>query len=94
MNENRITDHKYLDVEEIPLINDYSDFYVYPGEDHGPLISRAIGAEQSVAWSNGSHTASPVPVYAFGPDNIVNQFSTLQHHTHLGQKMINALISE
>ena len=94
MNENQITGHKYLDVSEIPLINDYSDFYVYPGDDHGPLISRAIGAEQSVAWSNGSHTASPVPVYAYGPEVIVNKFSTLQHHTDIGQKMIDALIEE
>lgn len=94
MNENRITGHKYLDAAELPLINDFSDFYVYPSDDHGALISRAIGAEQSVAWSNGTHTASPVPVYAFGPEAIANKFSTMQHHINIGQKLIDALIVE
>ena len=94
MNDNVINGHKYLSVAELPLINDYSDFYVYPGEDHGPLISRAIGAEQNVAWSNGTHTASPVPVYAFGPEKIANKFSTMQHHTNIGQKLIDALITQ
>ena len=94
LNDNVIDGHKYLAVSHLPLINDFSDFYVYPGEDHGPLISRAVAAEQSVAWSNGTHTASPVPVYAFGPEAVVNQFSTMQHHINIGQKLMGALISE
>ena len=94
INDNVIADHKYLSAANLPLINDFTDFYVYPGEDHGPLISRAIASEQSVAWSNGSHTASPVPVYAFGPEAIANKFSTMQHHINIGQKLIDALIEE
>lgn len=94
MNQNQVAGHSYLDVAELPLINDYSDFYVYPSDDHGPLISRAIAAKQSVAWSNGSHTAAPVPVYAYGPEDIANQFSTMQHHINIGQKLMDALINQ
>jgi len=95
LNKNVIDGHKYLSVSDLPLINDFSDFYVYPGDgDPSALISRAIAPEQSVAWSNGTHTASPVPVYAFGPETVVNQFSTMQHHINIGQKLMSALISE
>lgn len=86
--------HKYLAHDNIPLINDFADFYVYANEDQGPLISREMASRQSVSWGNGTHTAAPVPVYAFGPAAVTQQFSTMQHHVDLGQKMIKALIAE
>ncbi len=87
-------EHKYLKAKNIPKFNDFSDFYVYGDEDTGALIAREVAAKQSVSWANGTHTAAPVPVYAFGPEAIIKKFSTMQHHTDLGQKMINALIAE
>lgn len=87
-------DHKYLSHADVPAINDFADFYVYANEDQGPLIARELAAKQSVTWGNGTHTAAPVPVYAFGPTEVTEKFSTLQHHIELGQKMIDALIVE
>ncbi|WP_420589516.1 alkaline phosphatase [Bacterioplanoides sp.] len=87
-------DHKYLKATNIPKFNDFSDFYVYADEDTGALIAREVAAKQSVSWGNGTHTAAPVPVYAFGPEAITKKFSTMQHHTDLGQKMMDALIVE
>ncbi|ASP40784.1 alkaline phosphatase [Bacterioplanes sanyensis] len=87
-------EHKYLSATNIPKFNDFSDFYVYADEDTGALIAREIAPKQSVTWGNGTHTAAPVPVYAFGPEAITKQFSTMQHHTDVGQKMIKALIGE
>lgn len=87
-------DHKYLSHSDIPAIHDFAEFYVYANEDQGPLISRELAAKQSVTWGNGTHTAAPVPVYAFGPAEVTEAFSTMQHHTDLGQKMIKALIVE
>ncbi|UTW48839.1 alkaline phosphatase [Bacterioplanoides sp. SCSIO 12839] len=87
-------DHKYLSATNIPKFNDFSDFYVYADEDTGALIAREVAEKQSVTWGNGTHTAAPVPVYAFGPEAITKQFSTMQHHTDLGQKMMSALIVE
>ena len=87
-------EHKYLSATNIPKFNDFSDFYVYADDDTGALIAREIAPKQSVTWGNGTHTAAPVPVYAFGPETITKQFSTMQHHTDIGQKMITALIGE
>lgn len=92
--EDQHPEHKYLSATNIPKFNDFSDFYVYADEDTGALIAREIAAKQSVSWGNGTHTAAPVPVYAFGPEAITKKFSTMQHHTDIGQKLIDALIVE
>jgi alkaline phosphatase len=91
-NEYFVQDHKYLSKSQFPKVNDFKEFYVYGDEIHGNLIGRALAADQNVVWGTGTHTAAPVPVYAFGPQGVITQFSTMQHHTELGQKMIKALI--
>ncbi|WP_234000044.1 MULTISPECIES: alkaline phosphatase [unclassified Pseudoalteromonas] len=91
-NENYYADHKYLSATQVPAINDFSDFYVYAYEDQGALIARAISSEQSVTWGNGTHTATPVAVYAFGPDGVTKPFSSMLHHTEIGQLMAKALL--
>ena len=91
MNEYHQDNHAYLSATEFPKINDFKEFYVYGDEVHGNLIGRALSAEQNIVWGTGTHTASPVPVYVFGPEAITKQFSTLQHHTELAQKMMRAL---
>jgi alkaline phosphatase len=35
-----------------------------------------------------------VAVYAFGPQEISSQFSTLQHHVDVSKKMMAAFITE
>ena len=92
-NEYFVQDHKYLAAEKFPKITDFKEFYVYGDEIHGNLIGRALAADQNVVWGTGTHTAAPVPVYAYGPQGVITQFSTMQHHTELGQKMIKALIT-
>ena len=91
-NEYHVADHKYLSAKEFPKVNDFKEFYVYGDEIHANLIGRALGAEQNVVWGTGTHTAAPVPVYAFGPESITKQFSTMQHHVDISQKMADALL--
>ena len=86
--------HRYLGAEQFPVIDDFKPFYVYGDELHGNLIGRALSTEQNVVWGTGTHTAAPLPVYAFGPEEITNQFSTLQYHVELSQKMMKALLPE
>ncbi len=93
-NEYHVHDHKYLSATEFPKVNDFKEFFVYGDEVHANLIGRAISADQNVVWGTGTHTAAPVPVYAFGPYGVTKQFSTMQHHVEIGQKMITALIGE
>ncbi len=92
VNEYHVEGHKYLDAKEFPKVNDFKEFYVYGDEIHANLIGRALGAEQNVVWGTGTHTSAPVPVYAFGPQSITKQFSTMQHHVELSQKMADALL--
>lgn len=91
-NEYYVEGHKYLSAKEFPKVNDFKEFFVYGDEIHANLIGRVLGASQNVVWGTGTHTAAPLPVYAFGPDNITKQFSTMQHHVELNQKMVNAFL--
>ncbi|NRD75561.1 alkaline phosphatase [Shewanella sp. VB17] len=86
--------HRYLGDAQFPVIDDFKAFYVYGDELHGNLIGRALSTEQNVVWGTGTHTAAPLPVYAFGPEKIIKQFSTLQYHVELSQKMMTALLPE
>ncbi|WP_125717021.1 alkaline phosphatase [Pseudoalteromonas rubra] len=79
------------DNEPLPKFDDFSDFYVYGTEDYTAKVGRIVAKQQNVVWGTGTHTAAPVPVYAFGPAGVTEQFSTLQHHVDIGTKMIKAL---
>ncbi|KAF7775525.1 hypothetical protein PCIT_a1730 [Pseudoalteromonas citrea] len=79
------------DDKPLPYFNDFSEFYVYGGEDFTGKIARAVASQQNVVWGTGTHTAAPVPVYAFGPAGVTKQFSTMQHHVDVSQKMMAAL---
>lgn len=91
-NDYRVHGHKYLRAEAFPAIQDFKEFYVYGDDLHANLIGRALAADQNVVWGTGTHTAAPVPVYAFGPGNISAAFSTMQRHTDIAKKMMDALI--
>jgi alkaline phosphatase len=93
-NEYYVAGHSYLSAAQFPKVNDFKEFYVYGDETHGNLIGRALAKEQNVVWGTGTHTAAPVPVYAFGPYGVTKQFSTMQHHVDLGQKMMTALLGK
>lgn len=90
-NEYYQENHKYLSAKEFPKIHDFKEFYVYGDEIHGNLIARALAAEQNIVWGTGTHTASPVPVYVFGPEKITVQFSRILHHTDIAKTMMLAL---
>ena len=84
-------DHSYQSADVTPKFDDFNEFYVYADEDHTAKIGRALARHQNVVWGTGTHTAAPVPVYAFGPEGVTKQFSTMQHHVDIGQKMMAAL---
>ncbi|CCQ10356.1 Alkaline phosphatase [Pseudoalteromonas luteoviolacea B = ATCC 29581] len=84
-------DHKYQNATTVPKFVDFKEFYVYADEDHTGKIARALGADQNVVWGTGTHTAAPVPVYAFGPEGVTKSFSTMQHHIDVANKMMSAM---
>jgi alkaline phosphatase len=86
-------DNKYLKAETFPKVDDFEAFYVYGEEIRNDLIGRAMGQEQNVVWGTGTHTATPVAVIAYGPDEVTSPFSSLSHHTDIGQLLIKTVKS-
>lgn len=90
-NEYYIAGHKYLKSKTFPKVNDFKEYYVYGDDTHKNLIGRTIAPQQNVVWSTGTHTHTPVQVIAWGPEKLTRSFSSILHHTQLGQMLDKAL---
>jgi len=55
------------------------------------LLAIEVATKQSVTWSNGTHTATPVLVFVKGSDEVMAPFARFINHTELGQFAIKAL---
>lgn len=91
-NSSRIKGHKYLSAETLPKIQDFKHFYVYGEDDRSALLARVLAKQQNVVWATGTHTHTPVPVYAFGPEALTKQYSKQFHHARLGQLLQSHLL--
>lgn len=76
--------HSYLGAEDFPHVEDFAAFYVYGDEVHLNLLARELATQQSVVWSTGTHTASPVPVIISGPDAAKAEFNGFMNHVRVG----------
>ena len=63
----------------------------YPYEDLTPavLLGRPASARTSAVWGNGTHTSTPILVFARGPG--ADQFTGVQTSTELGARLIQSL---
>ncbi|MBQ4879856.1 alkaline phosphatase [Pseudoalteromonas luteoviolacea] len=86
--------HKSLSLKTSSKINDFSPFYVYLNERPLNLIGRALSTKQNIVWSTGTHTHTPVGVFALGPQHAIKQFSGFYTHVELGKKMQHILIDK
>jgi len=86
-------DNKYLKAKTFPKVDDFEAFYVYGQDIRNDLIGRAVSQDQNIVWSTGTHTATPVAVIAYGPDQVTAPFSSLTHHTEIGQLLIKTVKS-
>ena len=84
-------DNKYLKLKTFPKVNDFKAFYVYGDEIRNDLIGRAMSEQQNIVWGTGTHTDTPVAVVAYGPKEVSEDFSSLTHHTDIGQLLIKAV---
>ncbi|AOT11259.1 hypothetical protein S4054249_22630 [Pseudoalteromonas luteoviolacea] len=83
--------HKSLGLKTAGKINDFAPFYVYLNERPLNLIGRALAAKQNIVWSTGTHTHTPVGVFALGPSYAIEQFNGLHTHVELGKIMQRVL---
>jgi alkaline phosphatase len=86
--------HDTLGATVVPKMGPTGAFFVYQADDNRQnLLARAVAADQMVVWSTGTHTATPVLVFATGPPEAVAPFGDVLHHTQLGQYAIDAVLN-
>ena len=88
------TGHRYLSDNDFPAIDDFEEFYVYGNENYTASMARSVAAGQNVVWGTGTHTSTPVAVIAWGPKEVITEYSTMMHHVDVGQKTIKAMKGE
>jgi len=91
VNEYYVAGHKTLGVDLFPKIHDFKEFYVYGNELRRNLLGRVAAKYQNTVWATGTHTTTPVPLIAIGPENVTAQFGRMMHTTEWAQYAIEAL---
>jgi alkaline phosphatase len=80
--------HDDLGYKIVPRMDVNAAFYSSPGDDNRQnLLAIEVANSQSVVWSNGNHTATPVMVFASGPRHTTRQFIQVMDHPQLGNKL-------
>ncbi|WP_330960302.1 alkaline phosphatase [Photobacterium sp. 53610] len=82
-NPYRHDNHSYLSVEDVPAINDFDAYFPY--NDRGNLLAREQATAQNTVWGTGTHTHTPVNVFAWGPMKEIIPVSKIMHHSELGE---------
>jgi len=87
--------HRSQSLKVVPKLNVNDAFFPYHLDDNRQnLLAIEVATKQSVVWSNGTHTATPVLVFAKGNKEATAPFVDFLHHTQLGQNMINVLYQQ
>ncbi len=92
--ENRqyVEGHPYLGTETLPEVRGgIPEFFVYGENLRMNSLGHILGPRQSVTWSTGTHTATPVPLAACGPADAVAKFHGLMHATEVGQALMEVV---
>ncbi len=72
-------------------VNDFKDFYVSFRNHRQNRLGIILSRYQNVVWGTGTHTATPVPVVAFGPEELTKQFNGIHHSTEVARMIQKAL---
>ena len=90
-----IKGHGTLGAKVVPKMGPTGAFFVYQADDNRQnLLAREVAADQMVVWNTGTHTATPVLVFAKGLPEAVAPFGNVLHHTQLGGYMIDAVLNQ
>ncbi len=86
--------HKYLNSVMVPEMDVNDAFFVYQVDNRQNLLAIEVATKQHVVWATGTHTATPVLVFAIGSARSITPFGRVMHHTELGQYAIDALMNK
>lgn len=90
-NEYYVEGHGYLSTKTFPKVNEFKEFFVYGAGVRHSLLASVVGKQQNTVWATGTHTSTPVPVIAWGPESVTDQFDGLMHTTTWANYVIDAL---
>ncbi len=78
----------------VPKMGATGAFFVNPADDNRQhLLARAVADDQMVVWNTGTHTATPVLVFAKGGPAAAAPFGDVLHHTQLGRYLMDAVLN-
>lgn len=77
-----------------PAVHDFKEFYTNTGTAASTLIARAMAKMSNTVWATGSHTSTPVGVFAVGPKDAVDKFNGVYHNTKVGELLFEAIDME
>jgi alkaline phosphatase len=83
--------HGVLGSRRVPRMDSNGAFFVYQQDNRENLLARAVAANQQVVWASGTHTSTPVYVFAQGPEAGMKPFAGILHHTQVGRLISDAL---
>jgi len=81
--------HRFLGQETVPLVSDFSSFYVYNDNPRMNLLGRKLADQQNTVWATSTHTSTPVLLITHGPPAVTRRFTGLLHATEIGQRIIH-----
>ncbi|GGK55707.1 alkaline phosphatase [Amphritea balenae] len=90
-NEYYVEGHGYLGTKTFPKVNEFKEFFVYGAGVRHSLLASIVGKQQNTVWATGTHTNTPVPVIAWGPESVTDQFDGLMHTTDWANFAIDAM---
>ncbi|GAB3518324.1 alkaline phosphatase [Photobacterium alginatilyticum] len=79
--------HKHLAAKQVPKINDFDAFFPYNYREN--LLAREQATAQHTVWGTGTHTHTPVNVFAWGPLEEIVPVSKIMHHSELGEYVMS-----
>lgn len=74
-----------------PQLKAKSAFFVYTNDSRENLLAEVVGLKQQTVWASGTHTSTPVFVFAKGNQQAIEPFANILHHTDIGRLTIEAL---
>ncbi len=87
--------HSSLELKKVPKIDVNDAFFIHHLDDNRQnLLAIQVATRQAVVWSTGTHTSTPVLVFAKGPARAMAPFLQVMHQSQVGQYAINALMNK
>lgn len=66
--------HRELGEARVPRIDELDAFHPYVEDRRPAALARALAEQTGVVWATGTHTHTPVPAIAYGPERATRAF--------------------